>query len=331
MSNSLCTIVVPVFNEEKNIKNLFYEIQKQDYQHIEVLFIDDGSTDQSVDIIEKIVSDKKSISVRLIKQKNMGAARARKAGIENARGDYIAFVDCDDCLSTNAISSAMEYFIKKNGEINDIVLFNLVHVDSLSEKDMGTPFNLYTEKLQVSGDEAFGSCIDKWGLHGFGIYRKKNLEISYAIYEYLNTANENYLNNDEIIARICYANANRVITSCSGIYYFVNNPYSTVRRVNNNYHRVIFNSVLLFKYINERYKQNDGVAKKALILESSTIWGVARRYYQWNKLNIDKVAWSNSVRFGINDYLKNISANIKIVNIKGVIQIFLAYLIIVWK
>lgn len=82
------------------------------------------------------------------------------------------------------------------------------------------------------------------GLHGFGIYKKKILEISYTIYDKLNVENENYLNNDEIISRICYSNANKLVTNCGGNYYFVNNPDSTVRRLNDNYHKVIFNSII---------------------------------------------------------------------------------------
>lgn len=330
MSNSLCTIIVPVFNEEKNIRNLYFGIQQQDYKNIEVLFIDDGSTDQSLDILKELVSDDNILSVRYIEQENLGAARARKTGLEYAKGDYIAFVDCDDYLSNNAISSAMEYFTDKNCEI-DIVLFNLVQVDSLRCKKSGRPFHLYTESLQVSGDEAFFSCIDTWGLHGFGIYKKKILEISYTIYDELNMANENYLNNDEIISRICYSNANKLVTNCGGNYYFVNNPNSTVRRLNNNYHKVVFNSIIFFKYVKSRSRLKGTLAKKALILESSTIWGVARRYYQWHEMDIDKVAWTNSIRVGVKDYFKNLFSNIKMLNMKGFIQVLCAYIIILWK
>ncbi|EEQ20614.1 hypothetical protein yinte0001_26340 [Yersinia intermedia ATCC 29909] len=169
----LCTIVVPTFNEEKNLQHICSVLLSQSYKFIEILFIDDGSTDHTLDIIKKIALKRNDNKVRYIKQNNMGAAEARKTGVKNANGNYIAFVDCDDSLSQDAISSAMSYFFSKNGVMVDIVLFKLLHVSNSDRVENGKPFQLYTDRTLVSGAEAFYACIDSWGLHGFGIYRKK--------------------------------------------------------------------------------------------------------------------------------------------------------------
>lgn len=331
MSNMLCTIVVPTFNEEKNLQHICSVLLSQSYKFIEILFIDDGSTDHTLDIIKKIALKRNDNKVRYIKQNNMGAAEARKTGVKNANGNYIAFVDCDDSLSQDAISSAMSYFFSKNGVMVDIVLFKLLHVSNSDRVENGKPFQLYTDRTLVSGAEAFYACIDSWGLHGFGIYRKKNLLESYASYEKLNTKNVNYLNNDEVIARICYSKANLVVTNCDGVYFFVNNPNSTVRRINDNYFKVIYNSEILFKYICFEFNSSNHLIKKALKLQAGTLWGVASRYYQWKNVGIDRDAWSNGIQYGLKCYRKNIFNNIRSISFKGMTQIFLTSMIIFWK
>ncbi|CNL44177.1 glycosyl transferase family protein [Yersinia aldovae] len=331
MSNILCTIVVPAFNEENNIKNIFSVLLNQSYKFIEVLFIDDGSTDHTLDIIKKLVLKENEITVRYIKQNNMGAAEARKTGVKNANGNYIAFVDCDDSLSQDAISSAMSYFFSTNGAMVDIALFKLLHVSNSDKVESGIPFRLYTDKPLVSGVDAFCACIDSWGLHGFGIYRKRILLESYASYEKLNNKNINYLNNDEVISRICYSKANLIATNCGGVYFFVNNPNSTVRRVNNNYFKVIYNSEMLFKYICFEFDSSNHLVKKALNLEVGTLWGVVSRYYQWKDIGIDREAWSNGIQYGLKCYRRNILNNIRGVSFKGTIQFFLTCMIIFWK
>ena len=76
------SIIIPVYNAEKYIENMLKSIEKQTLKEIELLFIDDGSTDSSINIILKY---KKNFSnIRLFKQNNMGAGKARNLGIENA-------------------------------------------------------------------------------------------------------------------------------------------------------------------------------------------------------------------------------------------------------
>ncbi len=105
------SIIIPVYNAEKYIENMLKSIEKQTLKEIELLFIDDGSTDSSINIILKY---KKNFSnIRLFKQNNMGAGKARNLGIENAHGEFICFIDADDFYVTEDALEYLYYLAKK--------------------------------------------------------------------------------------------------------------------------------------------------------------------------------------------------------------------------
>lgn len=95
----LVSVVVPAYNSESFIKEAIDSVLNQDYPAIEVLVIDDGSTDSTPDIIRGF-GDR----VRLISQNNKGSAAARNMGIISAKGKYIAFLDADDVWRSDKIS-----------------------------------------------------------------------------------------------------------------------------------------------------------------------------------------------------------------------------------
>lgn len=84
--------VIPTYNRENTIKRCLDSILNQTYPIFEIIVVDDGSTDKTVDIIEKEYAGR----VTVFRQKNKGAQAARNAGIRMAKGDYIAFLDSDD-------------------------------------------------------------------------------------------------------------------------------------------------------------------------------------------------------------------------------------------
>lgn len=103
VNTSLVSIVVPVYNQERFIKRCLSSILRQSYNNIEVIVVNDGSTDSSLGIIEKMaVSDGRIV---LINQHNQGEAIARRTGYDKAKGEYLMFVDHDDCLLPYAIES----------------------------------------------------------------------------------------------------------------------------------------------------------------------------------------------------------------------------------
>ncbi len=95
--DKLVSIIVPVYNVEGFISETMESVVKQTYPCWELLLVEDGSSDGTAAVIEEYVSQRKEERIRLIRQpSNMGAARARNRGLQEARGRYIAYLDADD-------------------------------------------------------------------------------------------------------------------------------------------------------------------------------------------------------------------------------------------
>lgn len=107
--NKLVSVIMPVYNAGELLNRSVSMLLRQTYANIEILLVDDGSTDDSLERARKI--EETDRRVRVIHQENMGPAAARNTGMENARGEYYYFVDSDDEISEDTVltlSSAIE-------------------------------------------------------------------------------------------------------------------------------------------------------------------------------------------------------------------------------
>lgn len=117
--NYLISVIVPIYNMEKYLSRCVESIRNQDHTNLEIILVDDGSTDQSAvmcDEYEKI--DKR---VRVIHKVNGGLSSARNAGLEIAQGDYIGFVDSDDYIASNMYSNLLYNIYGKSGTISNVM------------------------------------------------------------------------------------------------------------------------------------------------------------------------------------------------------------------
>lgn len=115
--NPLISIVIPVYNVEKYLEHCLSSIRNQSYENIEVIIINDGSTDDSDNIIDKFVTQDKRFNK--IIQKNRGVGAARNKGIEFCKGQYIAFIDSDDYIHKDFIK---ELYGNINANDSDIAI-----------------------------------------------------------------------------------------------------------------------------------------------------------------------------------------------------------------
>lgn len=99
------SIIIPVYNAEKYLHRCVQSMQDQVYQNWEAVFVNDGSTDGSLDILQSYAE--KDSRIRIINQDNAGAAAARNVGLESISGEYFLFVDADDYISTDFISKTL--------------------------------------------------------------------------------------------------------------------------------------------------------------------------------------------------------------------------------
>ncbi|MCR1808488.1 glycosyltransferase family 2 protein [Stenotrophomonas geniculata] len=103
----LVSVVIPLYNTEKYIEETMQSILDQTYKNIEIVIVDDGSKDQSPSIVKNL-AEKYLGQVKYVHQKNQGVSVARNTGIENASGEYIAFLDSDDLWHPTKIEKQVE-------------------------------------------------------------------------------------------------------------------------------------------------------------------------------------------------------------------------------
>lgn len=154
----LVSIIVPVFNAEKSLKKCIESLLCQLYQQIEILLIDDGSTDSSGRICDDFAA--KDNRIQVIHKVNGGVSSARNIGLDVAKGEYIQFVDSDDWLEpdfTQCLVDAME----KNGV--ELVISGCTLVES-----EGTSYKRLESEVFQNADEwskVFGNLYKTYSLN----------------------------------------------------------------------------------------------------------------------------------------------------------------------
>ena len=119
MKNNLISIIVPIYNAEKYIEKLLISINNQKYDNYEVILVNDGSTDKTKYICEKYIINHKKM--RLINKKNTGVSDTRNLGIKQAKGKYLCFIDADDILTDDYLSSFVEIISNKVEKDNSLI------------------------------------------------------------------------------------------------------------------------------------------------------------------------------------------------------------------
>ena len=108
----LVSVIVPCYNNASSIENSLHSVLDQTYKHLEIIVIDDGSSDDSPSIVRSI-NDQRIILIEL--KTNIGVARARNIGLNKASGEWIQFLDADDILYATKIASQL--YLKNHADI----------------------------------------------------------------------------------------------------------------------------------------------------------------------------------------------------------------------
>ena len=106
MNNPLVSIIIPIYNREQTLERCLCSIIRQTYPNLEIIAVDDGSTDHSRVILERY--EKKDPRLHVIYKKNSGVSESRNLGLQMAKGDFVQFVDADDWLTRDATSLLLQ-------------------------------------------------------------------------------------------------------------------------------------------------------------------------------------------------------------------------------
>lgn len=124
----LVSIIVPVYNAEKYISDTIISAQEQTYLNIEILIIDDGSTDKTKSIVNVLA--KSDSRIKYIYQSNKGPAETKNLGIEQFNGEYAIFLDSDDLLEKNAVETLL---LIAETQFADLIIFSFDKFNDLYE------------------------------------------------------------------------------------------------------------------------------------------------------------------------------------------------------
>lgn len=271
------SIITPVYNGEAYIDKCFACVKAQTYNDIEWVVINDGSRDASLAKLQQLAVGFPDLTI--IDQKNAGAAEARRAGALKAQGDYIVYLDIDDAISKNAIESAM---VKFSDNI-DLVLFTQIKVGG----GKSVNFTMFTDNWPQTGCDVFDSCIDGWGAHSFGVYRKALFNSAYACLDKFDSLSKTY--KDELLSRIIFFQS-RMIDYCEGIYFYDLNDNSVSKKFNSEYFKIANNVHALDQYLQIENK-NISIER----MYSRLFFDLLGRYIKWRKELTNKSEWQSAL------------------------------------
>lgn len=154
MTFPMVSIIIPVYNAEKYLKQCIESLLLQTFHDFEIICVDDGSTDRSYEILKTY--EKKDKRIFVLQQKNQFAGVARNSGIKKANGKYLLFLDADDFFHPEMLEKAVE---KAERESTEILVFDVFQYDNKSKKVITTAWkalnkNLLDENVKSAGEIA---------------------------------------------------------------------------------------------------------------------------------------------------------------------------------
>ena len=213
-SKGKVSVIVPVYNVEKYLEECLSSIVNQTYKNIEIIIVNDGSTDNSYKIIESFKN--KYDYIKVIAQKNKGLSAARNEGLKYAQGEYIYWIDSDDWIVKNSLKIIVEK-LKKNNP--DILKFNYYrHINGCLEKHNSLKSGYY-EKPSIVDNLLKSAVID---VSAFGFTAWSHIyKTSYLRENKLEFVSERIIGSEDFLFNFqAYMCANKIEVLDEPLYYY---------------------------------------------------------------------------------------------------------------
>lgn len=139
----LVSIIVPIYNVERCLERCINSIKGQSYRNLEIVLVDDGSTDKSGQICDRVKQDDNRIQV--VHKKNSGLGMARNTGLEHVAGKYVMFVDSDDYIDKNAVKKLVVCALEHDAEI---VATRFIYEERQEKTTIKTGLYVGTEEIK---------------------------------------------------------------------------------------------------------------------------------------------------------------------------------------
>lgn len=144
------SVIVPVFNEEEYVAQCLDSVINQSFKDIEIICVDDGSSDGSLDILRDY--EEKDYRIRIITQENQGLSASRNVALDQSTGDYVFFIDSDDYLELTALEELYRISVFENV---DFTISKLLNFEEKTGDIITTPYYEMTSLKKAVGNKIF--------------------------------------------------------------------------------------------------------------------------------------------------------------------------------
>ena len=248
--NSKVSIIVSIYNIEKYLVKCLRSITNQTYTNIEIILIDDGSTDTSGEICDYFANNDKRIVVK--HKKNGGLVSARKTGLKKATGSYVVFVDGDDWIEYNMIESLLKIAVDNDADFVDSGFYE-------EKEESGVCIERPLKKLiENSSKDIIGKWLCQWMNNSVRcsirstiwskIYKTPLIKASYSFVPKEMSLGEDYIN----FITLLYLIQNKVCVTSEIFYHYRNRNNSLCHNDSFNYY---VNNQDLYAYMRRLIKQ----------------------------------------------------------------------------
>ena len=297
MKNELISIVVPVYNVEKYLTRCIESLINQTCNNLEIILVDDGSTDKSGKICDNY--SKKDKRIKVIHKKNGGLSDARNTGIDIASGKYIGFIDSDDWILPNMYLKLYNLLIDNSAEIS---VCNFIQTSRENMK-----YNIKHEKIKIlNREEAIKKLsIDKEIMdYAWNKLYKTELfkNIRYPVGKNMEDKGTTYK---------LFLKANKIVYTNNIYYMYFYRKDSIVNQVN---YKLIYDDITLSV---KRYNELKEIYPKMKILDKRLFQLLIRCYYTAIKKSDKKII----KLFEDNKYLSAIKNKHFVLDLKTIIKI----------
>ena len=275
-NSSLVSIILPVYNVEKYLDECVTSLLNQSYKNIEILFVDDGSTDNSGKILDEYKT--KDERIKVFHKKNGGVSSAKNVGLKHAKGKYITFVDPDDYV----MKEYVEYLLKLIEKNNADVAYTKYNYDNYNNKQVTNEYIRVIDSNEALYEIlTYQISVAVWNK----IYKKEMLD-SNKIYFYEDIFMGEGFNFNILAFKI----ANKIAVSNKKIYFY--------RRDNNESATTKFkiekweNALYAISKIKDNLKDADNNIKEALIfaewrtnIDAYTLLNISKQEKKYSEFN----------------------------------------------
>lgn len=217
-NSDIVSIIIPTYNSSKTLPRCLDSVLAQSYNNLEIIVVDDGSSDNTIAVANKYSFD--DARIKIIKQQHIGPNCARGKGVQLATGKYIMFVDADDFMADSAVCILMDAF--KEYDV-DVIRFNAVRYDADCNKTRDTLFSNDTKVF--TGEQIKALLLTTFELNNvcLQIYKANLIKKSNAF------SNDLVFGEDFFVNLDVHSTTEKILLLNECLYYYCDNLNSTTK------------------------------------------------------------------------------------------------------